>query len=243
MAAVLASGVGAVLSHRSAGQLWGIVPRSASYPEVTRPAGFRPRHGIRAHLGDLPGDETEVVEGIPATAIWRTLLDLAWLLATDEDATAAVRTLERARNEAESRGLTGVRSLPDLLERYPRRRGNGLLRQLLAKGAAAGVTKGELEERFLALLDRERIPRPRLNADLDLGGGRFIEIDCLWAAGRVAVELDSRAFHDRSLTFESDRARDRRLTARGWKPLRVTWAQLQSEPDAVISDLRRSLAL
>jgi hypothetical protein len=143
--------------------------------------------------------------------------------------------------EAEVGRLTSVRSLPELVGRYSRRRGTPLVRSLLAAARLDGITRSELEEWFLEFLERNGFSRPALNADLALGGGRFVNVDCLWRERRVALELDSRTFHDRSLAFESDRARDRRLTAADWKPMRVTWLQLRDEPDEVAADLRRAL--
>lgn len=232
MAAVLACGEGAVLSHRSAGQLWGIVPRSVSLPEVTRPTHFRARPGILAHRSSLPADETGRVLGIPVTSVPRTLLDLAGDL--------TMHRLERAFNEVEARRLTDPLSLPDLIARHPGRRGAANLRTLLASKKLGGITRSRLEEKFVAFLDAYGLPRPRLNAPLHLRG-RFFEIDCLWQDRRLAVELDSRAFHGTRHAFESDRERDRILLAEGWRAMRVTWRQLDDEADAVAADLRRLL--
>jgi len=235
MAAVLACGPGSALSHRSAAQLWGLIRRSGSIPEVTRPATFRPRPGVCAHRSLLPDDEIDVAAGIPVTSVSRTLLDLAPIL--DRDPTG----LERALSEAEVRSLTSRRSLPDLLERYRGRPGTVAIRRLLADDEARrGVTRNDFEEAFVALVDATGLPRPRLNADVALRG-RFIELDCLWSAQRLFVELDGRAVHGTQRAFEADRERDRVLLAEGWRGIRVTWRQLRHEPDAVASDLRRML--
>jgi very-short-patch-repair endonuclease len=225
MAATLAGGESAVLSHRSAGQLWGLVPRTGSIPEVTRPTAFRARPGIRAHQSTLPADEVEQVDGIPVTSVSRTLLDLAPVLGE--------RALEKALNEAEVRRLTSIRSLPDLLERYPRRRGASRLRAILREhGEALGVTRNDFEEGFLALVDRYDLPRPRLNADLAVAG-RFFEVDCLWRERRLIVELDGRAVHGTRRAFEADRERDRLLVGAGWRVIRITWRQLRDDAPAI----------
>jgi hypothetical protein len=130
MAAVLACGPGAMLSHRSAGQLWRIVPRAGIAPEVTRPGRFRQRAGIVCHRSAIPSDETAEILGIPVTSVARTQFDLAGMLTK--------RQLERALHEAEVRRLTDRLSLPDLLARYPRRRGAANLRALLASKAPVG---------------------------------------------------------------------------------------------------------
>lgn len=141
-------------------------------------------------------------------------------------------------NEAEVRGLTDRLSIPDLLARYPRRRGSALLRALLRDDAISrGVTVEELEERFAAFLDRYGLPAPRRNADLAVGG-RFFQADCLWPDQRLIVELDGRATHGTRRAFEQDRERDRLLVAQGWRVIRVTWRQLHDDAAALAADLR-----
>ncbi len=233
MAAVLASGPGAVLSHRTAGQLWGVVPRFNHLVEVTRPRHFRTRPGVMAHRSPVPDDERTAVIGIPVTTVPRTVLDLA--------AVASKRQLERALNEVEVQGPTDRLSIPDLLARYPRRRGSAVLRALLADEAATlGVTRSELEERFVALLDAHGLPRPRLNADLAVNGRLFM-VDCVWAEKQLIVELDGHAVHGTARAFEADRERDRLLLVDGWRVIRVTWRQLRDQAVAVAADIRRAL--
>lgn len=229
MGAVLACGSGAVLSHRTAGQLWGIAPRSPAMPEVSRAASFRPRAGIRAHRAVLRPDEVEIEAGIPVTSVARTLFDLA--------AISSKRQLERAMNEAQVRGLTSRLSLPQLLERHPGRRGARKLRALLGSKRPGGVTRNDFEELFVAFLDRYGLPRPRLNATLAIRG-RFFEPDCVWDQQRLLLELDGREVHGTQQAFESDRERDRILLVEGWRSTRVTWRQLQDEPAVLAADLR-----
>ncbi|HXQ89162.1 MAG TPA: DUF559 domain-containing protein [Solirubrobacterales bacterium] len=233
MAAILAAGEGAVLSHRSAARLWGFIPRAAEWVDVTCPPGrVVRREGIVAHESLVAGDEKEVIDGIPVTSPFRTIFDLA--------AVASKRELERAWHEAEVRQLTDRVSLPMLLERYPGRRGTRTLRELLGSGEPLGITRSDFEEAFLALIDAHALPRPRMNADLSLRG-RFIEVDALWERHRLAVELDSRGVHGTKKRFESDRQRDRVLVAEGYRTMRVTWQQLKDEPGAIAIDLRSAL--
>jgi very-short-patch-repair endonuclease len=234
MSAVLACGPGTVLSYRTAGQLWGIVPRSPTVSEVTRPTSFRVRPGIRGHQAALPADEIEVVDGIPVTSVSRTLFDLASVLSE--------RQLERAMNEAKVRRLTSRLSLPHFLERYPRRRGAAKLRRLLGSKRAGGITRNDFEELFVAFLDANRLPRPRLNATLTIRGW-FLEPDCIWDEQRLLLELDGREVHGTEQAFESDRQRDRILLVEGWRSTRVTWRQLHDEPAAIAADLRRLLGV
>jgi very-short-patch-repair endonuclease len=173
-----------------------------------------------------------VRDAIPVTSPFRTIFDLA--------AMVEMRELERAFHEVEARRLTDRVSLPMLLERYPGRRGARNLRALLEARVPGGITRNDFEEAFVALVDRYNLRRPRMNAPLAVRG-RFFEIDALWERERVAVELDSRSIHGTRKKFESDRQRDRILVAEGWRTMRVTWRQLQEEPDAIADDLKKAL--
>jgi hypothetical protein len=179
----------------------------------------------------MPSDEVEVLGGIPVTSVSRTLFDLATVLSRGQ--------LEQALNEAEVRQLTSRVSVPDLLRRHPRRRGAAALRAVLDEGPL-GITRLELERRFAALVATHSLPRPRRNAHIAVRG-RFYEVDCLWQSQRVVVELDGRAVHGTRRAFETDRERDRILLAEGWLPMRVTWRQLQDEPETIVGDLRHLL--
>jgi very-short-patch-repair endonuclease len=233
MAAVLTGGPGTVLSHRSAAALWGLLPPSSIAPEVTRPTRFRSRPGLRAHRSALRSDEVTRVDGIPVSSVPRTLFDLA--------AVASRPQVERAFNEVEVRGLTDRLSVVDLLQRYPGRRGSGVLRAILAEEEQVrGVTKKELEKRFAAMLVGTDLPRPQRNVDL-MVGDRFFEIDCLWRKQRLAVELDGRFVHKTWRTSERDREKDRLLQVDGWHVVRITWRQLRDDAPAVVADLRRLL--
>lgn len=232
MAAVLACGGDAVLSHRSAARFWRLLPPASEWVDVTSPKAEVERKGIGGHRSPLQADEWLVRDGIPVTSPFRTIFDLA--------AVAEMRELERAFHEAEARLLTDRVSLPILLERYPGRRGSKNLRALLEARQPIGITRNDFEEAFLALIDRHGLRRPRMNAPLAIRG-RFVEIDALWEHGRVAVELDSRGIHGTHKRFESDRQRDRILVAEGWKTMRITWRQLREEPTEIAGDLRAAL--
>lgn len=233
MAAVLACGEGAVLSHRSAGQLWGILPKTSAWPEVTRPKGSRPRPGISAHRGRIPEDEIRVIDGIPVTCLSRTMLDLATRSSRGQ--------IERMMNEAQVQGLTDAMPISSLLTRYPRRSGSAVLRRVLREQAnARGITRKELERRFKEILDATDLPRPQRNAHI-AARGRFFEVDCLWRSQRLIVELDGRAVHGTDMAFERDREKDRLLIAEGWRVTRITWRHLDREAETVVADLRSAL--
>lgn len=232
MAAVLACGPDALLSRRSAGQLWGILPPASHWPEVTRPSACRGFDGISVHRGCIRPDERGELLGIPVTSVARTQFDLAGVLPK--------RGLERAMHEAEVKGLTDRLSLWDLLERYPRRRGAANLRVLLGAKTPAGITQTDLEELFVEFLDEYGLPRPRLNATLAVRH-RLLRPDCMWSQQRLLAELDGRDVHLTDQAFESDRQRDRVLLVEGWRSTRITWRQLRDERVELAADLRELL--
>jgi very-short-patch-repair endonuclease len=230
MAAALAGGPDAVLSHHAAAALWRLRDPRGGPVDVTTPRHRRGGRGLRFHQVRLPDGEVTELDGIPVTSMPRTLLDLAAVL--------DLRALERAINEADYLRLTDALSLPDMLRRYPRRAGTPRLSQALARRTAGATrTRSEMEELFLQLLDAHGLPRPAVNAYVEGIG----EVDCLWVRQRVALELDGRRAHDTAAAFERDRERDRRLQARGWRVVRVTWRQMDERPRAVIDDLRHML--
>lgn len=234
MAAVLFCGPRAVLSHRSAAALWGLRPYSGAI-EVTTPSKTRSRGSIQRHFAALPADEVTERDGIPVTTVPRTIFDLA--------ATEPVARVEQALRQQERLRLYDALSLDHLLDRYPRHRGNRTVREALRRlrDLPDGVTREELEARFLAFLDSNGFPRPRLNAWIVLGSRRY-QVDCLWSAQKVIVELDGYATHGTRRAFEDDRDRDRRLLAAGYRGPRITWRQLEDIPEEIAADLRSLLA-
>jgi len=225
MAAVLACREGAVLSHQSAAALWSIGGTARGRIDVTAPRDLRPRRGLHPHRAVLPADEITVLDGIPTTTPARTLLDLA--------AVVSRRSLERALDEAEVLRLPGPQTL---LDRYPGRRGAANLRTLLLTSRSPTPTRTKLEDRFLTFLDDHGLPRPETNCIVDI-----YEVDAVWRDARLIVELDGFATHGTRRGFERDRERDRRLTAAGWRVIRLTWRQL-SGGDALAQELRTLLA-
>jgi hypothetical protein len=233
MAAILAAGPGAVLSHRSAAELWRIRAPGQARVEVSRASWRTPGVGIQIHRALIPSDETTKLEAIPVTTVPRTILDLAAVLRPDQ--------VERAINEAEVRRLTDPLSLDDLIRRYRGRRGVAVIRSILKDGRIGlQVTRSELESRFLSFLDGEDLPRPLTNAGVRLRR-RWVECDCVWRSRRVAAELDGHAAHRTAAAYERDRLRDRELHAAGWRVIRITWRQLDDDPIALAADLRRML--
>lgn len=233
LGAVLRCGPEAVLSHRSAAAHWGFRSYSGSYIDVISPRKTRSRGSIRRHWARLRSDEVTVHEGIPVTTTPRTILDLA-PVSTSQEVESALRRCEYLR-------LYDSLSLWDLMERYPRHRGNPAIRIALARLAeSSGETHSRLEERFLVFLDAHRLPRPNLNIWLEAGGHRY-KVDCLWPAQRLIAELDSWEAHGTPSAFQSDRSRARRLEAAGYRVTHVTRHQLETESEELAMDLRTLL--
>jgi hypothetical protein len=231
LAAVLRGGTGTVLSHRPAGDEWGL-RRWSGRPAITTPTSRHPIPGIELHHSSLPADERTVLDGIPITTWSRTLLDLATVLDHDP--------LVRALNEADARRLADHLSLPALLERHRGERGAGALRRALADVAfGRGITREDLEERFAAFVRRHRLPPPLLNAPITADGCNFVA-DALWPGARLIVELQSVAFHASPAAMSADAERTRRLTLAGYRVVYVTWAQLAKPASeaALAADLR-----
>jgi very-short-patch-repair endonuclease/predicted transcriptional regulator of viral defense system len=236
MAAVLACGSGAVLSHRSSAALRELIrPTSASAPvDVTvlgRTAAHRPGIRARSTLRFDPG-ETIHWSGIPMTTPARTLVDLA----ADLGRTGMSRELEQAVSQALRRALTTAAELLSLIARHPRRHGIRLLRALVEDGTAPVLTRSEAEELLLALVRRARLPTPTVNVPI---GGH--EVDFGWTAERLVVEVDGHAYHSARSRFESDRRRDADLAAAGFRVIRVTWHQLTRESQVVLARIAMAL--
>jgi hypothetical protein len=227
MAAVLAGGEGAVLSHRAAAALWGV--RRSSAIEITCPRRVRHR-GILAHQAALPPDEVTTRAGIPVTTITRTIFDLAAVTRRDQ--------VEAAVNQAEYQEIKDSLSLAGLAARYPGRRGAATVRRLLEEHRIGSMmTRSELEQAFLAFLDAERLPRPdAMNIHIE-AAGRLHECDAVWRTARLIVELDGPG-HRTTRAFHDDRKDDRALKVAGWTVIRVTELHLTIDRRQLAADLR-----
>ncbi len=229
MAATLAGGPDALLSHHPAAFLCGFCPPSQGPMEIILPGReTRDRSGIRTHtVAHLhPADATRE-QGIPVTSPARTLLDLATVL--------NARDLDRATEAAQVQRRVTPHSLAEQFSRYPRHRGTAALRRSIRTDPA--FTRSEAEQRLLDLMRAACLPTPEANARLC-----GYEVDFLWRDRKLVVEVDGYAFHSSRSSFERDRRRDRNLQAKGYHVIRVTWRQLIGEPEAVIAALAAALA-
>jgi len=237
MAAVLACGTGAVLSHQSAAELLGVrqsgVDESASSAiDVAIPSqrGVRVRPGLIVHrIPTLRAEETTTKDAIPVTTAARTILDLAIVLPK--------RQLERAIDEAERLSLCDDDDLAAVAAAHAGRAGAGELARLLkAHRIGSTATRSELEERFLAVCRSHRLPQPAVNVAL-----LDYVVDFLWPVAKLVVEVDGHASHGTRRAFQADRDRDGRLAVAGYHVLRFTWWDVTRRPAVVAHRVRRML--
>ena len=232
LAAVLALGEGAVLSHVSAAALWGVRHSSSAYVHVTvpTPGGRTPRRGVVVHRSrKLAPEDVDEQQGIAVTSVSRTLLDLAGVLTPTR--------LERAVERSLALRLFDLRAVEAVLAANPRRPGATALAQIVAEiHHEPSLTRRELEALMLDLCDAHGIERPEVNVLID-----GMEVDFVWRAQRLIVETDGREFHETPTAFQRDRERDERLTVLGYRVVRFTYRRLVGEPAGVAATLRALL--
>lgn len=242
MAAVLACGAGAVVSHRSAAALLGLVDKGPVVIDVIAPPmRGRKIDGIYLHRVRSPRlQEKGAFDGIPCTSPARTLVDLAGVVGE--------RTLRSAfeRAAAQRRSMLDIPAIERSID--PRRRGMKVLLGLIEewRGAALllgtrGKLKSPLEAKVLPLVIQRGLPTPLLNAPVDIADGR-IEVDLLWPDHNFVLEADSRDFHGTAVAFERDRWRDRELMRAGYSALRVTSREAEREAAAVAATVAARLS-
>jgi hypothetical protein len=232
LAAVLASGPGAALSHRSAADLWALRPTDGRI-EVTVGRGRHTVPGLAVHRTRMlePQDFT-VLDGIPITSVARTLLDLSAVVRPSD--------LPSAIDRAERHGLFDLNAVVDVLNRAKGKRGARALRHATA-AYTPSTQKSELERSFKRLLEEHaNLPRPLFNALVD-GESGMHEVDAFWPHHRLAVQLDGFEFHRTRRDRERDAASDADLELAGYRVLRLTWGDVTTNPGRTIRRLRLAL--
>lgn len=228
IAAILSCGEGTLLSHRSAGWLWGLTSRFARPVEVTAASPRDTRPQIRVHSAAAlePQDRT-THEGVPVTAVPRTSLDFA---------AADPHFLVQALDNARRLGLLDLIAMDEFLSRSRGFRGVARLRTTLVIHRPAVFTRSGLERRFLELIGNSKLPRPVMNLYIE---GH--ELDAYWPAEHFAVELDTYDYHGGPEAFETDRVRQESLKLAGIEMVRITGTRMEREPRSVVRRLRRLL--
>jgi hypothetical protein len=236
MAAVLACGPNAALSHRSAAGVWGLRPDNRRKSDISLPSpSARPKQAIEVHRSvTLIADDVTTVDGIPCTTVARTLVDLG-------DAVHR-RAVERAVEQADVLRLFDLYEVERAIERAGPRRGTGILLSVLESLDGATLTETDLEEAFLALCREAGLPTPEVNVWITLPDGTPAKIDFLWRAERLAVETDGGPFHRTRQSRERDARRDQLLRLMGFEPVRFTGRQVAREPGWVKECLSELIA-
>jgi hypothetical protein len=229
LAAVLACGLGAVLSHVSAAVHWVLLTYDAPRPEVSAPASRRAVPGIRLHrTRSLDAQDTTTHRGIPVTTLAKTLLDLA--------ASGPKSHLDHALGQAMRNELYDHAAIEDVLARHHGRPGTKALREATADDPA--FTRSALEQRFRAVCRRAGLSQPLSNHVLAALDHEPYEVDFYVPTYRLVVEVDGWRDHGTRAAFERDRAKDAALVAAGYTVLRFTWRQLRYDPDTVAARVR-----
>ena len=234
LAAVLACGPGAVLSHRAAADVWRLRPNAAGRLEVTVPRHRDGPSNVEVHRSrSLRSQDITIKHGIPVTTVARTLLDLSAILGAAD--------LEVAVDRAERLGLFDLTAVVDVLERARGRRGSGKLRRTV-QAYEISTQKSNLERRFKAILETAAdIPSPFFNAMVDGEAGTH-EVDAHWPAYSLAVQVDGFEFHRTRRDRENDAASDADLELGGQRVMRFTWDDVTVHASRTLRRIRLALA-
>lgn len=219
LAAVLAAGPDAYAAFRTAARLHGFVDRTGRLELLTD--GYRRVRlpGVLTHrtIHLLPED-VQVVDGVPATSMTRTLIDLG--------ARQPEETLGRWIDLGIQRGqldLAGLARRTTELNIRGRPRPIPLMRALLLRGDGYDPGRSALEARVLAAGRRRGLPELVRQHPVTRPDGRRAFIDLARPSAMLAIELDGWATHGIRSAFESDRIRANELLLLGWDLLRFTW--------------------
>jgi very-short-patch-repair endonuclease len=226
-AAVMACGEGAVVSHRSAAEMFGLLPQSDRGIDVTvvgRNAGVHA--GIRLHRprGLAPHEVTKM-RGIPVSSVARAICDMAATESADE--------VEHAWQEALYREIVTPRAVRAVLDRNPRRKGAPVVRALIDDPR---MTRSERERVLLKLLAQAQLPKPLTNVRL-----HGYLVDAYWPQQRLVLEFDGWKAHGHRGAFDRDRKRDQVMLANGLGAMRVTDRHLTHEPVALVARIAQAL--
>lgn len=231
LAAVLAVGEGAVGSHISAARMWGCEvddwPVDLTITDAARSARL---HGVRVHRTTVLTDLRAVRRrGVPITSPLRTMADVGAVLSEQQ--------VEEVLQHFLNTGLLTASAVRAIPERHGGRGrpGIGVLRAVLRRWEIGGaISDSTFEVLVAAHLAENRLPAPHFHHRI----GRY-EVDFAFPDVLVAVEVDGWSHHGHRVAFESDRARDLELAARGWLVVRLTWWAVTNRPTTTFEQLRQ----
>ncbi len=231
--ALLACRPGALLSHMSAAELWGLVrPGHPGRPvdvliagrQTARPAGVTVHRTRRLHPS-----EVRFHERLPVTSPARTIFEIA-----DE---LPKRAVERAIDDGLERNLVRLSQIRDVIARNPGRRASTILRSLLQQRTGSTVSRSDAEERALWLLREANLPQPEMNFPL-----HGYTADFYWPQYRLVLEVDGYRYHSSKTAFERDRRKDAVFRAAALDVIRVSSDQVFDEAYAVIALVAMAIA-
>jgi hypothetical protein len=229
VAALLAAGPTAFLSHRTAAAIWHLRVLTIRWIDVTVPGqGREDRDGLIVHrTRSLDDADVTTVNGLRVSSVPRTLIDLSHREHPSE--------IKRLVTQAIRKEVLDLEQMQRTLERYPRRK--GVARKLRpALAAYTTTTIGRMSPFEYAFDDwlatHPEIPQPQRNINI----GPY-EIDCYWPAQGLAVELDGREFHIAAGDFERDRIKDAYLQRQQIRVLRITPRRFMTDRGGVHGDL------
>ena len=237
IAAALWAGEGAVVSHGSAGVLWGIDGVRGPKTELWVPAPRNPRaRDVTVHRGSRVdrADRTRLGP-IPITTPVRTLIDVAGRL-EDDRLLAAMESVFRARLGTPERLSARLAALRD-----SGRPGAGRLEALLGQRGDGRPLESRLEGKVWLLLSRSRLPRPARQHWVATAGGRY-RLDFAWPDRKLGLECDGWEAHGTRAAFGKDRERLSEMVATGWRVLLVTWEVGTRQPLRVVRWVEMALA-
>jgi very-short-patch-repair endonuclease len=231
MAAVLACGPRAALSHRSGAGLWGLRSDNRRKSDISLPSpSARAKDAIEVHRSvTLTAEDITTVDGIPCTTVARTLVDLGDIVPR--------RAVEKAVEQAEILQLFDLNAVEQAIDRAGPRRGTGILLSVLEELSGPTLTASELEEAFLALCRDAGLRTPEVNVWMTLSDGSAIKVDFLWRRERLVVETDGHPFHRTRQSRERDTRRDVLVRLAGFEPIRFTGRQVLFEKEWVTRTL------
>jgi very-short-patch-repair endonuclease len=230
MAAVLACGPRALLSHHAAASLHDLRRYPTGKIDVTA-VGKRAHAGVRCHgCRNLHRDDRTIIDAIPVTSLPRTLLDLAEV--------CDPQRLRSLIEEADRRQILDAAAIERLVARSPGRHGLKPLTAAIQDAAPdAPWLASDLERAFRELLRAHDLPLPQTNVLVE-----GMLVDCVWPKHRLIAELDGAPYHRTRQAFETDRRRDMKLMAAGWRVIRITGHRIRHDALALVAELRALLS-
>lgn len=205
--------------------------------ELTVPGGrTAPSPDVLVYGNQLARPDVITRDGIRATSIARTLLDLC--------ATLSEPAAEAALDDALRRRITTVARLDEWInERAAHgRRGLRLFRRLLELRDTSAPLESPLETRFFRFLRKHGLPLPVPQFEIATGGS-YARVDFAYPHARLAVEIDGYAYHSGRREWEHDLNRRNRLTLVGWRIIHVTARRLSGDPVALADEIQTALVL